>query len=268
MSQAKPESPAEIARQVRQHVASLRAAGIEWIPQTSASPSCRDEPTSAVVSLPTVSSAQVQTSLFTSAASPTANIEVSARQQALEELRRQVAACTRCAQLASTRTQTVFGVGPLDPELCFVGEAPGADEDRIGEPFVGPAGQLLTRIIAACGMKREEVFICNILRCRPPGNRTPLPDEAAHCQEWLERTLDLVKPRFLCALGGTAATYLLGTSLGITRLRGKFFEYRGIPVLCTFHPSYLLRSPEKKKEVWEDMKTLLTRMGRPIPGKS
>jgi uracil-DNA glycosylase len=111
------------------------------------------------------------------------------------------------------------------------------------------------------------VFICNILRCRPPGNRTPLPDEASNCSEWLEKTLDLVRPKFLCALGGTAAKYLLGTETGITRLRGKFFEYRGVPVLCTFHPSYLLRSPEKKKDVWEDMKTLLGRMGKPIPGK-
>jgi DNA polymerase len=148
-----------------------------------------------------------------------------------------------------------------------VGEAPGQEEDRIGEPFVGAAGQLLTRIIEACGMKRNEVFICNILRCRPPANRDPTPEEAENCKEYLERTIDLVRPRFLCALGRIAVTFLLGTSMGITKLRGRFLEYRGIPVMCTFHPSYLLRSPEKKKEVWEDMKTLLARMGRPIPGK-
>ena len=127
---------------------------------------------------------------------------------------------------------------------------------------------MLTRIITASGLKREEVFICNILRCRPPANRPPAPEEAEHCKEYLERTLELVRPKFICVLGGTAATHLLGATQGITRLRGKFFEYRGIPVLCTFHPSYLLRTPEKKKEVWEDMKTLLARMGRPIPGKS
>jgi DNA polymerase len=211
----------------------------------------------------------IQTSLFAAApAAPAVLTDVEQRRQELAALAQQVAACTRCPQLASTRTQTVFGVGPLDPDLCFVGEAPGADEDRIGEPFVGAAGQLLTRIIAACGMKREEVYICNILRCRPPGNRTPTPEEANNCKEYLERTLDLVRPKFLCALGGTAVTHLLGTTVGISRLRGRFLEYRGIPVMCTFHPSYLLRSPEKKKEVWEDMKTLLTRMGRPIPGKA
>jgi DNA polymerase len=182
-------------------------------------------------------------------------------------LAERVAGCERCPELAATRTQTVFGVGPLDAPLCFVGEAPGRDEDVQGEPFVGAAGQLLNRIIAACGMKREEVYICNILRCRPPANRTPTPQEAGNCREYLERQLELVRPRFICALGGTAATYLLGTAAGITKLRGKFFEYRGIPVLCTFHPSYLLRSPEKKKDVWEDMKRLLARMGRRIPGK-
>jgi DNA polymerase len=213
-------------------------------------------------------SPDVQTSLFAAASAEAgAAGDVEHRLQELARLRERVAQCARCPQLAATRTQTVFGVGPLDPELCFIGEAPGADEDRQGEPFVGAAGQLLTRIITACGMKREEVFICNILRCRPPGNRQPTPEEANHCKEYLERTLELVRPRFICALGGTAVTHLLGTSVGITRLRGKFLEYRGIPVLCTFHPSYLLRSPEKKKDVWEDMKALLARLGRPIPGK-
>jgi DNA polymerase len=167
--------------------------------------------------------------------------------------------------LAATRTQTVFGVGRIDPDVCFIGEAPGREEDATGEPFVGPAGQLLTRIIAAMGMKREEVYICNILRCRPPNNRPPQPEEAAHCREYLEETLDLVRPKYICALGATAAKYLLGTSLGITKMRGKFYDYRGIPVMCTFHPSYLLRDPTKKKEVWDDMKALLTRMGKPIP---
>jgi uracil-DNA glycosylase family 4 len=210
----------------------------------------------------------VQTSLLAAAPLESPPLDdLEQRRRALAELARQVSQCVRCPQLASTRTQTVFGVGPLDPELCFVGEAPGADEDRTGKPFVGAAGQLLTRILVASGLAREEVFICNILRCRPPGNRTPTPEEAGHCSEWLEKTIALVKPRFLVALGGVAATNLLGTTVGITRLRGKFYDYRGIPVLCTFHPSYLLRSPEKKKEVWEDMKTLLARLGRPIPGK-
>jgi uracil-DNA glycosylase len=264
--------PTDIARQFAQHLESLRNAGVEFVPGTSppevkpASPAPLRR-LAAPTALPTVTPT-VQTGLFTTVPieSPALG-DVGQRQQALAELARQVGQCVRCPQLASTRTQTVFGVGPLDPDLCFVGEAPGAEEDRSGEPFVGPAGQLLTRIIVASGLSREEVFICNILRCRPPGNRPPTPEEAGHCSEWLEKTLAIVRPRLLCALGSTAATHLLGTTVGITRLRGKFYEYRGIPVLCTFHPSYLLRSPEKKKEVWEDMKTLLGRMGRPIPGK-
>jgi DNA polymerase len=163
----------------------------------------------------------------------------------------------------------VFGDGPPGAELCFIGEAPGEDEDAQGLPFVGAAGQLLNRMIAAMGMKREEIYICNVLRCRPPGNRTPLPDEAANCREFLERTLELVRPKFICTLGGSAAQNLLGTTLGIGRLRGRFHDYKGIPVLCTYHPAYLLphRSPERKKDVWEDLKRLLARMGREVPSR-
>ena len=130
-----------------------------------------------------------------------ATVDVEARCVELSLLAQLVAKCTRCSELALTRTQTVFGVGAIDPELCFIGEAPGADEDRQGEPFVGAAGQLLDRIIAAMGMKRQDVYICNILRCRPPGNRQPKSDEAEHCREYLERTLELVRPKFICALG-------------------------------------------------------------------
>jgi DNA polymerase len=134
---------------------------------------------------------------------------------------------------------------------------------------VGPAGQLLTRIINAMGMKREDVFICNVLRCRPPGNRTPNAEEATNCREYLEQTLELVRPKFICCLGASAAQHLLGTTSSIGRMRGRFLQYKGIPVLATYHPAFLLpsRSPEKKKDVWEDMKLLLTKMGRPIPGK-
>jgi DNA polymerase len=158
-------------------------------------------------------------------------------------------------------------VGPPNPELCFIGEAPGEQEDRKGEPFVGPAGQLLDRIIAACGMNREEVYIGNILKCRPPGNRTPLPNEAANCREYLERQLELVNPRFICCLGACAAQNLLETTASVGRLRGKEWQYRGMPVFVTYHPSYLLRNPAAKKDVWEDMKKLMERMGKPIPGK-
>src|SRR5207302_311597 len=151
------------------------------------------------------------------------------RRQALQLLAGEVAACGRCAELASTRTQTVFGQGGPGVELCFIGEAPGADEDVQGLPFVGAAGQLLNKIITACGLKREEVYICNILKCRPPGNRTPLPDEAANCRPFLDRQLELIAPKFICALGGCAAQNLLNSTLSLGKLRGRFHDYKGIP---------------------------------------
>jgi DNA polymerase len=148
----------------------------------------------------------------------------------------------------------------------LIGEAPGADEDRQGEPFVGAAGQLLNRILQACGFRRDEVYICNVIKCRPPGNRTPKPEEAANCREYLDRQIELVRPKFICCLGGTAALHLLGVP-SLARLRGRVHDYQGIPVICTYHPAYLLphRQPAKKKEVWEDMQMMLKRMGRPIP---
>ncbi|HMC65346.1 MAG TPA: uracil-DNA glycosylase, partial [Gemmataceae bacterium] len=197
--------------------------------------------------------------------SQTPVLDPAVKSRELQMLEEQVSGCTRCAELCSTRTQTVFGVGSPDAELCFLGEAPGADEDAQGEPFVGAAGQLLNRIIAACGMKREEVYICNVLKCRPPGNRAPLPNEVANCKEYLERQLELIRPKFICALGAVAAQNLLNTTLSIGKLRGRFQDYQGIPVLCTYHPAYLLRNPASKRDVWEDMKLLLSRMGRPIP---
>ena len=240
----------DVKRTARAFVQSLRDAGVEWIPiaRTTVAP-----------------------------ASPTTPGEVSAetqpplddRRQALSVLAEEVKGCRKCAELACTRTQTVFADGNPEAEVCFIGEAPGADEDAQGLPFVGAAGQLLNKIIAACGFQREEVYICNILKCRPPGNRTPLPNEAANCRSFLERQLDIVKPKYIVALGGCAAQNLLETNLPMGKLRGRFHEYRGIPVLCTYHPAYLLphRAPDKKRDVWEDMKMLLTRMGRPIPAK-
>jgi DNA polymerase len=257
-------NPDEVSRQVRRHVESLRAAGVDWVPASPENPTKPTDPSAA----PAVSTAR---SLFESdlgTGGGAASVELmplEERRRALELLAERVSTCPRCAELASTRTQTVFGVGKLDTELCFIGEAPGADEDARGEPFVGAAGQLLNRIIAACGMKREEVYICNILKCRPPGNRAPLPHEAANCREYLDKQLELVRPRFICALGASAAQNLLNTKASIGRLRGQFLDYRGIPVLCTYHPAFLLRSPDKKRDVWEDMKKLLRRMGRPVP---
>ncbi len=183
----------------------------------------------------------------------------------LQVLQQEVAACTRCDILASTRTQTVFGVGNPDARLCFIGEAPGADEDRLGEPFVGRAGQLLTKIIEACRMKREDVYICNVLKCRPPGNRNPEPTEAANCRRFLDRQLELVNPEFICCLGAVAAQNLLGTVQTIGKLRGKVHLLHGIKVVCTYHPAYLLRNPSAKKDTWDDMKMLLREMGLEIP---
>ena len=188
-------------------------------------------------------------------------VHAAERPAQLEIIRREVGACTRCAELSSTRTQTVFGVGNLNARLMFIGEAPGADEDRQGEPFVGKAGQLLTKIIEACRMTRDEVYIANILKCRPPGNRTPMPDEVQNCRGYLDRQLAIIRPEFICCLGSVAAKSLLNTEETIGRMRGRFYLYEGIPVLCTYHPAYLLRNPSAKREVWEDMKLLMARMG-------
>jgi DNA polymerase len=182
----------------------------------------------------------------------------------LEVLRDEVAHCTRCQELADTRTQTVFGVGNPQARLCFLGEAPGADEDRLGEPFVGRAGQLLNKILEACGLKREEVYILNVLKCRPPGNRNPLPDESENCRRFLDRQLQLIDPEYLCCLGAVAAQNLLSTTEAIGRMRGKIHEYRGIKVVCTYHPAYLLRNPAAKKHTWDDMKLLMRELGSPV----
>ncbi len=189
------------------------------------------------------------------------------RAGALAEVQREVAACTRCKELARTRTQTVFGVGNPYARLVFVGEAPGVDEDRQGEPFVGAAGQLLNRILQACTLARGDVYICNILRCRPPGNRNPLPAEAANCREYLDRQLAIIRPEFICCLGTVAAQNLLHTSDSIGRLRGRFHDYQGIQVLCTYHPAYLLRTPSAKRSTWEDMQMLMAEMGIELPKK-
>jgi DNA polymerase len=179
----------------------------------------------------------------------------------LEILQQEVAGCTRCDELARARTQTVFGVGNPSARLCFLGEAPGADEDRFGEPFVGRAGQLLTKIIEACTLKREDGYILNMIKCRPPGNRNPLPDELNNCRGYLERQFDLIRPEFICCLGAVAAQNLLATTLSIGKLRGKVHRYRDAKVVCTYHPAFLLRSPSFKKESWEDMKFLMREMG-------
>ena len=179
----------------------------------------------------------------------------------LEQLAACVADCTRCAELAETRTQTVFGVGDPHAKILFLGEAPGADEDRQGEPFVGRAGKLLDDIITACKLKREEIYICNILKCRPPGNRNPTDEEAANCREYLDGQIRLVNPEYIVCWGSVAAKNLLDSKVSIGKMRGRFHVHGNAKVLCTYHPSYLLRNPSAKKDVWDDMKFLFRDMG-------
>jgi DNA polymerase len=186
------------------------------------------------------------------------------KHQRLEALKQEMLDCHQCP-LAATRTNLVFGVGNPDADILFVGEAPGADEDAQGIPFVGRAGQLLTRIIIAMQLKREDVYIANILKCRPPGNRPPRPDEVIECLPYLRKQIAIIKPKAMVCLGATAAQTLLQTPMAVGRLRKHWHEYEGIPMLVTFHPAYLLRNPADKGEVWDDMKLVLHKLGLPIP---
>ena len=189
------------------------------------------------------------------------DLPLAERVQGLAILAEKVKACTRCHELASTRTQTVFGVGNPQAKILFVGEAPGADEDLQGEPFVGKSGQLLNDIIKACRLTRQEIYICNVLRCRPPGNRLPAPDECSNCREYLDGQIAHVNPMYIVCWGACAAQNLLGSTESIGKLRRRFFTYGKAKVVCTYHPSYLMRNPSAKKDVWEDMKMLFLDMG-------
>ncbi len=188
------------------------------------------------------------------------------RSERLATLAAEVSRCIRCPHLASTRTQTVFGEGSITARLMFVGEAPGADEDETGRPFVGRAGALLTDMITkGMGLSRDEVYIANVLKSRPPENRTPLPDEMANCLPYLEQQIAIIRPEFLCLLGKTAASALLETALPLGRLRGKWHRYRGIATIVTYHPSALLRNPAWKRDTWSDLQLLMNAMGLKAP---
>jgi len=180
------------------------------------------------------------------------------RGEALSALRAHIGDCTRCKLHTLGRKQVVFGVGNPQADLMFVGEAPGADEDIQGEPFVGRAGQLLTKIIEAIGLTREDVYIANVIKCRPPQNRNPEPDEVETCEPFLFQQVDVIKPKVIVALGKFAAQTLLRTLDPISRLRGRVYDYRGAKLIPTFHPAYLLRNPSSKRDVWEDMKLART----------
>ena len=231
---------------LRQRLESLARAGVTSLPR-------RRQPG-------TVPQASVAFAAPAAQSSSAAQPQGDAQQAALTVLRDKVAACQRCPELAAGRTQTVFGIGPANPRLCFLGEAPGADEDASGEPFVGRAGQLLTKIIEACTLSRDEVSILNVLKCRPPGNRRPEPQEVANCRPFFERQFEILQPEFICCLGTTAAQALLGIKASMASLREQWFDYRGSRVICTYHPSYLLRNPAAKRDVWEDMKRQMAAM--------
>ena len=183
---------------------------------------------------------------------------------ALLGIRQELGDCTRC-KLAAGRHQLVFGVGNPAAELVFVGEGPGEDEDRQGEPFVGRAGQLLTKMIEAMGYARGDVYIANVVKCRPPGNRNPEPDEIEACEPFLRAQLAAIRPRVIVALGKFAAQTLLRESTPISRLRGRWAVYEGVKLMPTFHPAYLLRSPEEKKKAWEDLQLVMKELGRSVP---
>lgn len=181
---------------------------------------------------------------------------VSVERETLDEIRKDLGACRRCG-LSKTRHHIVFGEGDPEARLVFVGEGPGAEEDRSGHPFVGPAGELLTRIIEAMKLSRDQVYICNVIKCRPPGNRNPTPEEIVTCGPFLERQLDVIAPTVICTLGSFAAHKLLKTQAPISKLRGRFHTYNNSKVMPTFHPAYLLRNPDQKRAVWQDMKKIM-----------
>ncbi|MFM8952730.1 MAG: uracil-DNA glycosylase family protein [Planctomycetaceae bacterium] len=239
-------------RAVKQRLQSLADAGVQSLPKRGRAGATRPGAAVAKAAPP-----------LAAAMPPAAS--AADRMRSLAILRQQVVDCTQCSELAGARTQTVFGVGRPDARLCLFGEAPGADEDASGEPFVGRAGQLLTKIIEACTLSRDDVYILNVLKCRPPGNRTPLPDEVANCRSFFERQFATISPEFICCLGTTAAQALLQTTEPIGKLRRRWFTYGSAQVICTYHPSYLLRNPAAKRDVWDDMKLLMAKMGLPVP---
>ena len=211
----------------------------------------------------------------TRAAAPAPALSPAAKIAAFAELRQRALACVKCPHLASSRKNVAFGVGDINAQLMFIGEAPGADEDAQGEPFVGKAGQLLTKIIETMGLSRGSVYIANILKCRPDtpgqssGNRKPTPQEMQTCIPYLHEQIDLIQPKAIVALGGTAVDGLLGKTAGIMKLRGSWREYRGIPLMPTYHPAYLLRNQAlfEKRRVWEDMLQVMEKLGLPISEK-
>ncbi len=254
----------QIAKQARERIEILKLFG--WgVPLSRSALSSR--------SLPPIASGAAASPRRTSEGSPAAEPSLTGlperlgREALLSPIREAVAACDQCV-LCRSRTQAVFGVGDPTTRLMLVGEAPGSEEDRQGEPFVGAAGQLLNDIIRAMGLQRPEVYIANVIKCRPPMNRAPEPGEIASCRVYLERQIEIVRPEVILALGAVSARALLGTEESIGRLRTRFHEYKGIPVMPTYHPAYLLRNPGEKRKVWQDVQLVMARLGLKRPAES
>jgi uracil-DNA glycosylase len=239
--------PLDLAHQARLHLDSLRAAGVLFVPR------------GAPIALPPpVAPAQVA-----EVADP-----LEARRHALDVLRAEVAACDKCSELFSTRMQPVFGTGPLDAEVMFVGAAPGPDEDARGEPFVGKGGQLLGRMFAACGFTREQVYLLTVIKCKPPKNRAPTNTECGNCRDYFRGQFEAVKPKFVVALGAVASRLLAGKKGTVADLRGAVLSYRDVPLVCTHHPDDIEKDATGalKREAWDDLKLMLGAMGRAVPG--
>jgi uracil-DNA glycosylase len=256
----KPASP-PVAKPPIQSATSLTRSGVRHPPPAISAPVAEQE---TLLALP-----------GETVASQGPPLDPQAKAAAFAALRERALACVKCEHLASSRKNVVFGVGSIDAQLMFIGEAPGADEDEQGEPFVGKAGQLLTKIIQATGLQRADVYIGNILKCRPDtpgqsaGNRKPTADEMATCIPYLHEQIDLIRPKVIVALGATAVEGLLGKTIGITKLRGTWKTYRGIPLMPTYHPAYLLRNQamSEKRKVWEDMLAVMEKLGMPVSQK-
>ena len=263
----------DVRKQVHQRLDALRRAGLDRIPsppvRIAAAPIEPDEPRApsrprpVAVDRPIVERpVPVAAGLFGESEFSGPGVPAAERPSRLSSLAEVVSRCVRCPMLAAHRTQTVFGEGSPTARLMFVGEGPGADEDRTGRPFVGKAGILLTDMITkGMGLAREDVYIANVVKSRPPDNRNPEPDEIANCLPYLEEQIDIIRPAYLCLLGKIAASTLLQTALPMNRLRGRWHTYRGIPTIATWHPAYLLRTPTAKKETWDDLQMLMKRMG-------
>ncbi len=287
------EEAAEVAEETLRHLAWLRSAGVIEVPHPALPPPVPVEPAPArqvpaasrpspaprprsaepsgapqagTPATPDLAAAPPRSasSPVTEAAATYSASDKGCGSEALLAIRRDLGECTRC-KLAGGRTHLVFGVGNPRAELLFVGEGPGADEDQQGEPFVGKAGQLLTKMIEAMGFRREDVYIANVVKCRPPGNRNPEPDEIAACEPFLRAQIAALSPRVIVALGKFAAQTLLRDPTPITKLRGRWSSYDGVKLMPTFHPAYLLRSPEEKKRAWEDLQLVMKELGRSLP---